>query len=180
MWGSGNCDCCGPSTLNDIDNAIERIVNEASYVKCPNCEAPSHRESDCTHLKCGSCNIHFCYFCGIKITLRGLNSDHNVNFRSDKSKCPLFLHSHPFIQGAKSDEERGSVFIFYRTLRMLRELKSRYPANEWNAAVERNTNDIFTDIVLPDYCIKSPAPFNFKYALTTDFPNPQNYKYALP
>ena len=177
MWGSGNCDCC---TLNDIDKSIKRIVNEASYVKCPNCEVPSRSHCECTQLYC-TCKIVYCYFCGINITLLGgFLSDHNNNFESDKSKCPLYFSSHPLMQGAKSDEERVSVFTFYRTLRMLRELKSRYSADEWNAAVERNTNGVFTDFVLPDYCVKSPAPFNFKYALTTDFPNPQNYKYALP
>lgn len=175
MWGSGNCDCCGASILNNIDTAIDRIVNEASYVKCPNCKTPSHRECGCTKLTCDFCKTIFCYFCGINI------SDSWVShYRTDVSKCPLYLHRHPLIQDAKSEEEHISVFIFYRTLRMLRELKSKYSADEWDAAVERNTNGRFTDFVLPDYCIKSPASFNFKYALTTDFPNPQNYKYALP
>ena len=180
MWGSGDCGC-GFSLLNGIDKDIDKVVCEASSVKCPNCEVPTILSSGCTHMKCQRCGTIFCYFCGIKINTVSL-LDHNRNYRIDKSKCPIFLAGHPLILPKKdaSSEEQNSVFIFYRTLRMLRALKEKYSEDEWRAATERNTNGVFTYFVLPDEYVKSPAPFNLKYALATDFPNPRNFECALP
>lgn len=116
------------------------------------------------------CETIFCIFCGILLT-RLTMYRHNDNWENDKSKCVLFLDSHPLFQNL-SGSEATDYFQYYRTLRLLRKYKesacAKFGIEMWQKAVSRK-NDLFVN-----------SSFNYFEGLSTDYPNPDKFDCSLP
>ncbi|KAF9054480.1 hypothetical protein BJ165DRAFT_1439171 [Panaeolus papilionaceus] len=84
----------GPEHSCDGSSELKDLMKRKGWRHCPGCETPIQRESGCNHMTCLSpgCNAHFCYLCGMLITVAVSRSDIKNAVSSHYRCCQLFEH----------------------------------------------------------------------------------------
>jgi len=198
-WKLGGCECLPKKTLDpaSIAASIEETLNKGAFAYCPTCNAAIQRSDKCTHMKCEHivngkvCGTLFCYFCSKRIQFkRGstFKSDHNTDWLNRKDRCAWFLGSHPLFADMNSGDERTLFFQYYKTLRLLRELKSDFvtrnmievPEGYLDREWEQHLLAVWADALHRKEHLWADCPFDYSEGLQSDFPAESAYKCSLP
>jgi len=192
-WELGKCPCLPKKSVDPgtIAQSIIQTLNKGNFQFCPGCNFSIQREDKCTHMQCpqdhGGCGITFCYFCSNPIEfMEGstFKSYHNEDWASRKDRCVWFLFSHPLFLN-KSDEEQTKLFQYYKTLRLLRELRAEffrndipegYDASEW----EDHLKEVWDTALKQQEHLWLDQGFNYIEGLKTDFPAASDFECSLP
>lgn len=118
------------------------------------------------------CSTLFCYICGETIGVSQSLFSHNSS-NGNKPKCVAFLFKHPLFDACY---DCSSFFQFYRSLRLLREVKrnaiKEYGERAWITALQKTENLLVSD----------DPRFNYLKAIDDlSIANPEEYPdYVLP
>jgi hypothetical protein len=92
--------------LQDLEKTIEFAITK----HCPKCIKigrevmdlhPNMKNSRCAHIKCGKCNMSWCYICGgheenvdkcNKDLNKQLISRHNIDWLTNPKRCPMYVN----------------------------------------------------------------------------------------
>jgi hypothetical protein len=78
--------------------AFQDALEEGTGTRCPSCGFLGRKDDACTHITCPSCQIEFCYVCGIatanldKIPTSQLIHGHNADWEYNSKRCPMYLY----------------------------------------------------------------------------------------
>eukprot|EP00457_Paulinella_chromatophora_P004976 gb/GEZN01004989.1/.p1 GENE.gb/GEZN01004989.1/~~gb/GEZN01004989.1/.p1 ORF type:complete len:367 (-),score=53.54 gb/GEZN01004989.1/:659-1759(-) len=108
---------------------VQELVENGNTVPCPSCGLRGQKDGNCTHMTCPRCKTRWCYCCGYdehkgSTTTAGgavWPLAHNEEWKTNRSRCPLYLQEFHEIDQSFSDDVILAVVTFHqqRTLRLL-------------------------------------------------------------
>jgi len=108
---------------------IEALVEANSMRECPNirinedksvtrCGYRGVKDEGCTHMTCARCREQWCYLCGKTLAQLDKSADskgsiygHNVNWKINSNRCPMFLHHIAEVDSKWPNAAYGSMSV---------------------------------------------------------------------
>lgn len=117
--------------------AFDQAIRKGAGSTCPNpdCGLSGIKDDACTHMTCLHCQTQYCYVCELSVDNcdkddpNGNIYSHNVNWRANPKRCPMFLLEIPEVDrrwgprdGSATDTQMVAFLSKVKTLALLRQV----------------------------------------------------------
>jgi hypothetical protein len=139
---------------------LEKVVEFSITKHCPKCVKtgreikelqPNMKNSGCSHIKCGKCNMYWCYICGgheenidkcNKDLNKSLINRHNIDWVTNAKRCPMYVKEFASkIEGySKNESDCCHDFDAYRLKSFIKKVVAKYGFEKVNKA-----NNIYSE-----------------------------------
>jgi hypothetical protein len=146
--------------------AVQSVLSIGASVSCPNCSYRGEKDDACMHIVCTNCCCSWCYCCGRRRNIIGLNVCTTCN------QGGVYIQYHPGwnVYQVEQSESRGYAalheFHRKRMAYFLRRLVEGVPDLPWSTFWIRNQQTLLTQVPTPnrritlnDIAIATPPSF---------------------